>query len=77
MAWKIVNNSQPDTRNDTYYGFCPIQKKQAVVTIRAKGKLLCKSDLQKTYTAAGRCCNLLDDKHASCLDTCPLVTEKY
>ena len=33
MAWKVVNNSQPNTRDDTYPGTCPVQKKQATVTV--------------------------------------------
>ena len=77
MAWKIANNSQPNTRDDTYPGTCPVQKKQAVVTVHTIGKMLCKTDLQKTYTEAGRRCSLLDGKWDSCLDSCPLVTGKY
>ena len=77
MAWNTVNNSQPNTRDDTYPGICPIQKKQAVVTVHTTGKLLCKTDLQKTYTEAGRCCSLLDGKWDSCLDSCSLITNKY
>lgn len=77
MAWKVVNNSQPNTCDDTYPGICPIKKKQAVVTVHTTGKLLSKTDLQKTYTEAGRHCSLLDSKWDSCLGTCPLVTDKY
>ena len=77
MAWKIANNSQPNTRDDTYPGICPFQKKQAVVTVHTTCKLLCKTDLQKTYTDSGRRCSLLDGKWDSCLDSCPLVTGKY
>ena len=77
MAWKLVNNSQHNTCDDTYPGICPIQQKQAFVTIHSTGKLSCKADLQKTHTEAGRRCSLLDGKWDSCLDSCPLVTGKY
>lgn len=77
MTWKIVNNSQPNTRDDRYSGICPKQKKQAVVIVHTTGKFLCKTDSQKTYTESGRHCSLLEDKWHSCLDSCPLITGKY
>ena len=77
MAWNIVNNAQPNSRDDIYPGICPIHNKRAVVTVHTTGKLLRKTDLHKTYTKVGRRCSLLDGKWESCLDSCPLVTGKY
>ena len=76
MSGKIIKNSEPNTRDDIYHGICPIQKKQAVVTIHTTGKLWCKTDLQRTYNEVGRSCNLLDGQWNSCIDTCPLITGK-
>ena len=77
MYYKITKNENQNSSNHTYYGICPIQKKQAVVTIHIIDKKLCRTDLQKTHIPAGRRCSLLERQWATCLDSCPLVTDKY
>lgn len=48
MRGKIINNSQPDFRDEHYVGMCPIHGKNATVTVGYSGRQMCKSDLQKT-----------------------------
>lgn len=78
MAWtEIHNNSEPDFCDDSFFGECPKFHKKAKVIVHTVGKKYCKTDLQNTYRKIGVKCSLLDDQYNCCLDSCPLVTEKY
>lgn len=81
MGWKIVRNSEPTTRADSFSGKCPRFNKDATVTVHSVGSIACKTDLQKTYHKAGFKCSLLEETKeatfSSCMDNCPLVPEKY
>lgn len=81
MGWKIVRNSEPTTRADSFSGKCSKFNKDATVTVYSVGSIACKTDLQKTYHKAGFKCSLLEEtkevSFSSCMDNCPLVPEKY
>ena len=78
MAWKeIRNNNQPDFRDEPFWGNCPKFNKKAKVVVHIVGKKDSKYDLQNTYHKRGMTCSLLEDKYDSCMESCPLVTEKY
>lgn len=81
MAWKIVRNSDPDFREDCFTGICPRFGKEATITIKSVGSVMCKTDLQKTYHKSGMKCTLLDGTNevgfSSCMEKCPLEPEKY
>ena len=81
MEWKIVRNSEPTTRADSFSGKCPRFNKDATVTVHSVGSIARKTDLQKTYHKAGLKCSLLENTKeaafSSCMDNCPLVPEKY
>ena len=81
MAWNIIRNSEPTSREDCFSGKCPKYGKTATVTVYSVGSVCCKTDLQKTYHKAGFRCNLLEGTNEAvfspCMDNCPLVPEKY
>ena len=81
MAWKIIRNSEPVSRSDSFSGKCPKFDKIATVTVHSIGSVCCKTDLQKTYHKAGSKCSLLEGTNeasfSSCIEKCPLVPEKY
>lgn len=33
MAWKIVNNSEPDFKEEKFVGECPMYRKDAMITV--------------------------------------------
>ena len=79
MAWKIIRNSEPDFREECFTGMCQRFGKTATITIISVGSMMCKTDLQKTYSEYGRRCNLLMEVEgvsiAPCIENCPLVTK--
>lgn len=79
MAWKIVNNSEPDFKEEKFVGECPMYRKDAMITVFFTGRKMCKTDLQKTYSESGRKCDLLLEAEGvsftSCMESCPLVTK--
>ena len=81
MAWKIIRNSEPEFRDYTFCGKCPLSGKEAEVTVHCVGTLMCRSDLQKTYRPSGYKCSLLmQGNHrlsSQCMESCPLIPEKY
>ena len=81
MAWKIIRNSEPATRSDSFSGMCPKFGKTATITIYSVGSVCCKTDLQKTYHKSGARCSLIEETDGTdfspCMDNCPLVPEKY
>ena len=77
MKWKIVNNSQQDFNNTEYTGVCNKHNKKATVTVNVVIKKICKTDLQNTNVKLGCKCSLLPYGWAPCIDTCPLITDKY
>ena len=82
MGWKIIRNSEPTTRADSFSGKCPQFNKETMVTVYSVGSIVCKTDLQKTYHRSGFRCSLLEKNKevffsSSCMDNCPLVPEKY
>lgn len=81
MVWKVIRNSEPRSRSDSFSGLCPKFGKTATITVYSVGNVQCKTDLQKTYHTAGYKCSLLEGttevNFSSCMETCPLVPEKY
>ena len=81
MSWKIIRNGEPDFLNTPYTGICPRFGEKATVTVFYRGSKICKTDLQKTYCKSGIKCSLLDGTNVAsfspCMDTCPLVPDKY
>ncbi len=78
MAWKEVRNTkEPVSRDDEFFGVCPKFEQKANIIVHTVGRLDSKYDLQNTYHKRGMKCSLLKDKSDSCMDNCPLVTEKY
>lgn len=77
MKWKPINSNEKDTRQEIYYGNCPLKKQKAEITVSIVAKTLCRTDLHKTYCESGRKCSLLLDKLDSCLKNCPLVTDSF
>lgn len=81
MALKMMHNSEPDFREDSFTDICPKFDKTATITIKSIGSVICKTDLQKTYHKSGMKCSLLDRTNgvgvSSCMEKCPLEPEKY
>lgn len=81
MAWNEIRNSEPDFREEYFTGTCPRFNLTATITIKSIGRVLCKTDLQKTYRKADLKCSLLEGtKEAAfspCMENCPLEPEKY
>lgn len=79
MAWKVINNSEPEFKEDKFVGECPIHHKDAMITVFSTGRKMCETDLQKTYRESGRKCDLLIEvegvSFAPCVGKCPLVTK--
>ena len=77
MIGKIINNSEPDFKENQFEGKCPKYCKEVKVTVRYSGRKTCKTDLQKSYTEVGRKCSLLVETEKSlfalCMENCPLV----
>ena len=42
MMWKIVNNSEIDLKEYEFNGECQKHCKEAIVTVKYKGRKLCK-----------------------------------
>ena len=70
-------NSGLNIRDDVYTGICPKCGKQATITVHTIVRKRCSTDLQKTYTQAGGQCSILSRQWDLCLDSCPLVANKY
>lgn len=80
MAWKIINNSEPDCYKEEFSAECPKYHQTTTITRHFTGTKWCKTDLQKTYHFSGYKCTLLEDRSAHgfspCAETCPLVQGK-
>lgn len=80
MMWKIVNNSEIDLKEYEFNGECQKHCKDAIVTVKYKGRKLCKTDSQKSYTEVERKCNLLLEieklSFAPCIENCPLIRKE-
>lgn len=80
MAWQIIRNGEPDTRQTTCSGICKRYKKPAEVTTFFHGSILHKMDLQKTYRFSGYRCSLTEEigyTHPACKDDCPLIQKEW
>lgn len=80
MAWKIINNSEPNYFKEEFSTECPKLHQMTTITKHYTGSKWCETDLRKTYHLSGYKCSLLEGTSAhgfsTCAETCPLVQEK-
>lgn len=81
MTWNVKNNNEPSTKTIANSGMCSRFNVKANVVSFFSGRIICKTDLQKTYFYQGAECSLLEQtKEANfspCMDSCPLIIKQF
>ena len=78
MKWQPIRNENYNSLDTYCRGKCPIFNESATLSIHLSGKLICKSDLQPTFTPYFEECSLLKEKNekdAACVISCPIFEE--